>query len=193
MRKNSGSTVGGANNDRKTNWTGIIALVLFFLVCLGAALYVSRNVLMKYPVEGDSMETTIHNGDDVLLVQSKKIRRGDIVVFKSDEFNKCLIKRVIGLEGDTIAIKYSAEDNAYYIYRNGEKLTEDYIKEPMNRNYEEAEYVVGKGEFFFLGDNRNVSLDSHARGMMGEISGIEGIVFVRYKGWDIDFISRGKR
>ncbi|UUZ97758.1 signal peptidase I [Paenibacillus sp. P25] len=81
---------------------------------------------------------------------------GDIVVFYPPlpgHENERYIKRLIGLPGDTIEIKDGA------LYRNGQKVDEPYVKEPMNYTY--GPVTVPANQYFFLGDNRNESLDSH--------------------------------
>ena len=91
--------------------------------------------------------------------------RGDIIVFKSqldDEQNggkKLLIKRVIGVEGDILTI----EDG--YVYRNGEKIDEPYIKEQgstYDEDYEVSGFTVPEDQVFCMGDNREASLDSRS-------------------------------
>src|SRR5690554_1356215 len=119
---------------------GILTLTIFFLVCMGASFYISRYMFVVFPVKGHSMEPTISHEEKVLVYRTDKIERGDIVVFESEWYNKCLVKRVIGLEGDTINIVYNYEKQAFEIFRNGDKLEEDYIKEPMTYNYSEKEY-----------------------------------------------------
>ena len=69
---------------------------------MGAAFYFSRNYLVVFPVAGDSMEGTIHNGEYALVFRTGKVDYGDIIVFLWEEENKYLIKRVIGLPGDKI-------------------------------------------------------------------------------------------
>jgi signal peptidase I len=57
------------------------------------------------------------------------------------------------LPGDTIHIREGT------LYRNGEKVIERYTKEPMR--YDFGPVTVPRDKFFFLGDNRNESFDSH--------------------------------
>ena len=79
------------------------------------------------------------------------MQRGDIVVFDSDELNETVIKRLIGLPGDTIKIDGTA------VYVNGKKLDEPYVEYPLE-SY--GTYKVPEGKYFFLGDNRANSNDS---------------------------------
>lgn len=92
----------------------------------------------------------------------------------------CVIKRVIGVEGDHIQIIYT-EDGFAKLYRNGEELRESYIYEPMlQKSYkggvDEVDITVGKGELFTLGDNRNHSKDGEDYGcikkswLMGKVT-----------------------
>jgi signal peptidase I len=86
----------------------------------------------------------------------KDLQRGDIVVFTpppESNLRKILIKRLIGMPGDRIEIRRGK------LFRNGETVEEDYIKEPMK--YRMKEFVVPEGKLFFLGDNRNISNDGH--------------------------------
>lgn len=77
---------------------------------------------------------------------------GDVVVFSKDE--KLLVKRVIGIPGDTIVLAGET------IIRNGEKLSEVYVK--SSPSYEEQTFTVPKGKVLLLGDNRTESLDARS-------------------------------
>ena len=108
-------------------------------------------------IVGESMEPTLLSGDRAIALLNSFIKYepkvNDIVVFKSEEYsNHYLVKRVIGVPGDSISII----DNKLYV--NGNLVTEDYILEPMIT--EDCGYEVGGDEIFVLGDNRNNSADS---------------------------------
>jgi signal peptidase I len=84
--------------------------------------------------------------------------RGDIVVFEPPfSSDKPFVKRVIGLPGDTIAIR---EDHRVYV--NGQVLEEDYIAAPPQNLFPSGggSYTVPPGMIFVMGDNRNNSQDS---------------------------------
>ena len=115
-------------------------------------------------VIGTSMEPTYHNGN--ILVMDKALyrfdcpARGDVVMvgpIPGFVVDSLILKRVVGVPGDTVKII----DNKLYI--NGALQKEDYIKEPMYANFD-LECVLSEDEFFLLGDNRNISLDSRVFG-----------------------------
>ncbi|MBR6585730.1 MAG: signal peptidase I [Firmicutes bacterium] len=134
-------------------------------------------------IQQQSMEPNFYSGDYVITSrQAYNIfgdpQRGDIIVFKSDLYTdegeaKNLIKRIIGLPGDTVEIIEGE------VYLNGEMLNEEYIKEPGLSGEMEA-ITVPEGELFVMGDNRRVSQDSRS-GAVGTISQntIVGKVVVR--------------
>ena len=113
-------------------------------------------------VKESSMEPNFY-ANDYLFVSKQSYtfsepKQGDVVVFHSElkqdnGDEKLLIKRVIGLPGDTIDIK----DDKVYI--NGVELAEDYTKDGYTTGEVEG-LVVPEGKVFCMGDNRRVSIDS---------------------------------
>jgi len=138
---------------------------------------VSTFLLRAYVVEARfipsrSMLPTMHV-DDRLLIEKvsqrfRAPRRGEIVVFgapaAAKDIDNALIKRVIGLPGETVSI----HDGRVWI--NDRPLKEPYLKEPPR--YPEPDWaalgmphgVVPAGHLFMMGDNRNNSQDSHVFG-----------------------------
>lgn len=130
-------------------WKGIAFLVIYLGV-----LCIFKYIILISIVDGKSMENTLHNDD--ILVGSRNInniKHDDIIMFLENNSTDKLVKRVIGVEGDTIKILDCK------VFRNGKELKEDYIKEKMYTDNID-EFTVPKGKLFVLGDNRNNSLDS---------------------------------
>lgn len=113
-------------------------------------------------VKESSMEPSFY-ANDYLFVSKQSYtfsepERGDVVVFHSElkqknGDEKLLIKRIIGLPGDTVDIKDEK------VYLNGEELKEDYTKDGYTTGEIEG-LVVPEGQVFCMGDNRRVSIDS---------------------------------
>ncbi|MGF6376475.1 signal peptidase I [Clostridiales Family XIII bacterium PM5-7] len=113
-------------------------------------------------VKESSMEPNFYANDYVFVSKQSytfsEPERGDVVVFHSElkqenGDEKLLIKRVIGVAGDTIDVK---DDK---VYLNGVELEEDYTKEEQTTGEVEG-LVVPEGQVFCMGDNRRVSIDS---------------------------------
>lgn len=130
--------------------TVIPAFVAGWVVCT----FLIANVL----VPSSSMCNTIPVGARVIGNRlDRNYERGDILIFNSNFDNRKLIKRCIGLPGDTIEIV--TEEDKTHILVNGEIYDEPYIREEMDKS-EYMKFEVPEGKYFFLGDNRNESLDS---------------------------------
>ena len=134
-------------------------------VLAGAVLFFVRPTIVKQT----SMQDTFQPNDYLIMYKraysgDKTPQRGDVVIFQSDLVNeetggdKLLIKRVIGLPGDTISI----EDEQLYL--NGEAVQEDYIKDgytpAIDMPMDGETITVPEGSYYCMGDNRVVSMDS---------------------------------
>ncbi len=112
---------------------------------------------MFYLVPSGSMEPTLMPGDKVIAFRIDGIKRRDIVVFFNPlKKGEILVKRVIGLPGETIEIMNGK------VFINGKPLTEPYIKEPPS--YYLRPIKIPPKSYFVLGDNRNNSEDSSVYG-----------------------------
>ena len=139
----------------------ILSTSLYLLVVLIVCFLVIKYVGQRTQVEGSSMESTLTDGDNLLVdkisYRFNDPQRFDIVVFPYRyEKNTYYIKRIIGLPGETVQI-----DNEGNIYIDGEILEEHYGKEVIQKPGLAVNPVkLGDDEYFVLGDNRNNSVDS---------------------------------
>ena len=125
--------------------------IIIALLLIASSIVICHIFFMKVSVTSGSMEPTIMTGDHLIIKKTKKIERGDVVCFKSDELGRVLVKRLIGVAGDTIEIK------AGTVLINGEELREDYVSTSLNYN---GHFEVPDDCYFFLGDNRADSFDA---------------------------------
>lgn len=125
-----------------------------------SALLLIHFIVRSYYIPSGSMIPTLEIKDYILVNELQyrftKPARGDVAVFHPPATyhgnKEDLIKRVVGIEGDTISVKGGQ------LYRNGVKVDEPFIKEPIREDF--AEIRVGPGRCFMMGDNRNDSFDS---------------------------------
>ena len=157
-------------NFIKTLWSTVSSLI----VVAAIAVIISTMLLPVLRVTGASMNPTLQNDEVLLCNKLADIKQGDIIAFYYN--NKVLIKRVIGLPGDTIDI---AEDGTIYV--NGEVLDEPYVSElALGETDQEFPLTVADSRFFIAGDNRSVSIDSRSTsiGCIAE-ENIIGKIFLR--------------
>lgn len=131
------------------------ALISIIIVTSVLLLVIRIFDLQLVRVNGHSMYPTLIENDFVLSTRYTKLQYGDIVMFKYKDTN--LIKRIIGIPGDTISI-----DENGIVKVNNVELKEDYIHKHIDAYKNERDYPVTleEGEYFVLGDNRDDSLDS---------------------------------
>lgn len=158
----------------------VIEWVAVLAVAVLAAVLIRAFVLEPFFIPSGSMEPTLKVNDRVLVNKLSydlhSVHRGDVIVFKKppNDFTpgiKDLIKRVIGLPGETI----SGQDGAVYI--NGHRLKEPWLPKGVTTAPFPAVHIP-KGDYFVMGDNRGDSADSR---VIGPIRGslIVGRAFIR--------------
>ena len=134
--------------------TLLLTFFIFWLV---------NSLVGRYRIDGNSMNPTLLNGEYLIIsnfaYQLDEPERGDIIVFRHPRSELNLIKRVIGLPGDTIEVQNGT------VSVNGIPIDEPYIQAAPTYS---SSWVVPEGQFFVLGDNRNNSSDSHAWGFLPE-------------------------
>lgn len=129
--------------------------IIPILIAVVFAFLINKFLVFKVEVPTGSMKPTIEPGDQIFVTRiynPEKIKRGEIVVFKKPGEKDLLIKRVIGLPGDTVEIKDGGK-----VYINGKLLDEPYVKytDPLGGTFH-----VPQGEYLMLGDNRANSRDA---------------------------------
>ncbi|HAP75463.1 MAG TPA: signal peptidase I [Acidimicrobiaceae bacterium] len=182
----------------------LVEWIVVVAVAIGAALLVKTYVLQQFQVAGSSMDTTLHDGDRVLVnklsYRMHDPNRGDVVVLKTFEgtSERDLIKRVIALPGEVIDIRGNCA-----VYIDGRLLVEPYLDEveaacsaqptaqgvttatgecPLSDGTDRTAVVsypcvVPADSVFVLGDNRDGSSDSRTRGAI-QYSDLLGRAFV---------------
>ena len=119
--------------------------LIYTLILLGFFILNTR-VLYLAIIPSESMEPTIKVGNLVVGTRgdNKSIERYDIAIFKSpDDESRTLIKRVIGLPGETIEIKNG------HVYADGVKLKESFVNELSS---DDGIYKVPKDCYFMMGE-----------------------------------------
>ena len=162
-KKNPEVTLGRRQRRRKEqrrkNVREIISTILYLAILCAAVYFILHYVGQRTVVRGDSMDTTLSDGQNLIMdklsYHFRDPERYDIVIFPGPEEygeHPYYIKRVIGLPGETVQIKKGK------VYINGDiyGITK-YIDEP---GIAEESLELGKDEYFCLGDNRPVSYDS---------------------------------
>jgi signal peptidase I len=160
---------------------GFIRELLSTLIFIIAIYALAELAIPRSNIDGPSMQPNLWAGQYLVISRVAYLfsdpQRGDIAVFQRpdyDEKQPRLIKRVIGLPGDTVEIR----DKLVYV--NGKQLDEPYfINKPCNRSCEDNTWALGQDQYFMMGDNRNNSTDSRSFGPIDR-SAIVGRAVFRY-------------
>ena len=138
----------------KRTLTRVVVLVVFTIVTF-------KFVLLPIRVSGVSMFPAYKDGQTLVVYRMAFARqdpqRLDVVAIKLPRYNIVLLKRIIGLPGETVSI------HSGYVFINGKELQEDHVKArlPWNENPTE----LGKDEYMVIGDNRAMSQIDHDYGV----------------------------
>ncbi len=137
----------------------IIKEIIPYIVIVLVVVLIRTFIITPVRVDGDSMKNTLKNGDILLLYKLGSINRLDIIVLDEEKDNEKIIKRVIGLPGETVAIKKGK------IYIN-DKVIDDKYAYGETSDYDKV--TLEDDEYFILGDNRLISKDSRYFGPIKE-------------------------
>ena len=137
----------------------VIKEVIPYIVIVVVVVLIRTFIITPVRVDGDSMKNTLKNGDILLLYKLSSINRFDIIVLDEEKDNEKIIKRVIGLPGETVAIKKGK------IYINDKVIDDEYAYGETS-DYDKV--TLEDDEYFILGDNRLISKDSRYFGPIKE-------------------------
>lgn len=167
-----------SDSKRRSGWRQIREWLVVIITAVVIATALRTFVVQQFYIAGPSMETTLF-GDDRVLVNKLAYRfgepsRGDVIVFDRVTVNgdtvqhDDLIKRVIGLPGETLEIR------SCVVYIDGAALAEPWLSaEVTNPSYDPpvrcgtadaAPVMIDEGKVFLIGDNRPMSFDSRMFG-----------------------------
>lgn len=147
----SASDVEGAHRVGPLRRRVMAFLLVILLPILG---FIQFGNVHFFKVPSASMEPTLNPSDYIVARSMSDYVHGDIVVFEDPDFAKeYLVKRIVGMGGDTISVVGGA------VYLNGSYASEPYRYRPID--YQMAPFQVPEGHLFVLGDNADRSIDSH--------------------------------
>jgi signal peptidase I len=172
----------------RTRTRNLVEWVVVVLGALAIAVVIQLTSLQAFRIPSESMLPLLEKGDRVLVnkwsYRIHDVKRGDVVVFSrppglTDTTVDDLIKRVVGLPGDSISIADG------HVSVNGEVLDEPYLAPGATTQASGPvtcppadPCVIPDGKVWVMGDNRNFSEDSRWFGPIAE-SSIVGRAFVR--------------
>ena len=167
-----------SDERRRSGWKTIREWVVVIVTAIVIATFLRTFVVQQFYIAGPSMETTLF-GDDRVLVNKLAYRlgdpsRGDVIVFDRITVNgdtvqhDDLIKRVIGLPGETIEIRDCV------VFIDGVELDEPWLSADMTDvtidpgvrcgTSNVSRTAIGSKQVFLIGDNRPMSFDSRSFG-----------------------------
>ncbi|MBE6156843.1 MAG: signal peptidase I [Firmicutes bacterium] len=141
-----------------------------YLIIIAVVISIRTFIVTPIIVQGESMVPALDGGEIMILKKyDTSYERFDIVVVNKSVEGDNLIKRVIGLPGETIRYK----NNKLYI---NDEIVNDIYAYGDTGNFQEI--TLGEDEYFLMGDNREISKDSRTIGIIKsqEIEGTVGVV-----------------
>ncbi len=157
-----------------------IKSLLPYITIIIVVVLIRTFIITPVRVDGSSMYPTLNGGEIMILNKLGKINRLDIVVVKTESEDN-IIKRVIGMPGETVELK----DEKIYI--NDEEFEDTYGFGTTYNTNSMPKVLLKDDEYFVMGDNREVSLDSRVLGPINkkDIKGTTSLVIFPFKSFGI--------
>ncbi len=157
-----------SNSKSKSFFKGLIEELELLAIVFAIIVLLFSFVFRTCQVRGDSMKDTLYDKETVVISNFFYTpKRNDIIVFHQtgELYNEPIVKRVIGLPGDTVNIEYTRDTMIVTVIDkdgNVNVLEEDYINYDGPRFYKNSSTYVEEGTIFAMGDNRSYSADSRS-------------------------------
>lgn len=171
----------GAAQKKESGWGWVISIAIAVAVAVTIRTFIFEPIF----VSGDSMIPTLQNGESLGVEKVSRYSslpaRGQIVIVTDPDNSETLVKRVVGLPGDTVEVKNSK------LYINGQAQTEPYVSKTPYNNFKAV--TVPQDTVFVMGDNRANSKDSRFFGPVDRNAIIGHALFVIWPFTEIHSIS----
>ena len=170
-------------------FASLLEVLEIAVIAVGAVFIVRTFLVQPFLVSGTSMVPTFSNGDyvltDELTYRIRPPERGEVVVFHDvSDYSTYLIKRVIGLPGETVIVKNNTITIKNQQHPDGFVLSEPYLPTGLVTSGD-GTWALSSSSYMMFGDNRPVSYDSRS---WGPLPANDIVGLVRFRLWPLSAI-----